>query len=120
MRSRKSDYVSPFVADALYRARLRSQERKQRVASRPENEWDNAVAKNGLFDPSLKKQELFKIQPRQLHTTTEPVVVSNQSEVPGEEILPRMTRRRQEVIDLITHKDYLTHSSIIVCIGIPA
>ena len=98
MKPRKGDYVSPFVADALYRARLRSQERKQKSASRPENDWDYAVAKNGLFDPSMKRQEIFKIKPRNLHSTTEPVTISQQSEQPGEDRSPRMTRRRQEVI----------------------
>ena len=68
-------YVSPFVADALYRAKLRANTGKpKRAAARtrpPHDEsidsistaggWDSSVARNNLFDPKLHKQELFKL-----------------------------------------------------------
>lgn len=81
-------YVSPFVADALFRARLRANSshrsassnsravensrpsQRQRQAAQDKDiesgggGWDSSVSRNVLFDPSMHKQELFKLPPR--------------------------------------------------------
>ncbi len=74
----RSTYVSPFVADALYRAKLRGniavQQRQRKQSSKINNrvnqnvsssaEWDSSTGVRDLFDPELKKQEIFKLQPK--------------------------------------------------------
>ena len=56
---RNGPYVSPFVADALYRAKLRGlqagQKKKAAKAKREleEAEWNSNIRVNPLFDPNL-------------------------------------------------------------------
>jgi hypothetical protein len=88
MFNRRGTYVSPFVADALYRAELRARRsgassRRRgaesagsvadsrsistvpRAASESQG-WDSSVKPTGggLFDSALKKQEIFRLGPR--------------------------------------------------------
>lgn len=74
-------YVSPFVADALYRAKLRANntskaknQNHRRPGSIRESEepgsgsgWNSSVSRNALFDPTLHKQDIFKLTPRRPH-----------------------------------------------------
>lgn len=64
-------YVSPFVLNAKKRAedrvkrtRLSAAARAQLTGGAMNNNWDNTPARSGLFDPSIKKQEIFKLEPR--------------------------------------------------------
>lgn len=65
-RKKISDkYVSPFILSAEKRAqeRARQYQESKRKARRPE--WDDHLAPTGsLFDPTIHKQEIFRLQPR--------------------------------------------------------
>jgi hypothetical protein len=58
-------YVSPFILSAEKKAQERArqyQEAKRRI-QKPE--WNDKFAPTGsLFDPTIHKQEIFKLQPR--------------------------------------------------------
>ena len=58
-------YVSPFILSAEKRAqeRARQYQESKRMQRRPE--WNESTAPTGsLFDPTIHKQEIFKIRPR--------------------------------------------------------
>jgi hypothetical protein len=60
-------YVSPFVQSAerkaKERARLYRMQEAQRRAEKPQ--WNDKFAPtSSLFDPTIQKQEIFKLQPR--------------------------------------------------------
>lgn len=58
-------YVSPFVLLAEQRARERARQHKLSRAQPQRPAWDDKIAPTGtLFDPTIHKQEIFKIQPR--------------------------------------------------------
>jgi hypothetical protein len=64
--SKNSKYVSPFIRDAEERAQLRSKaalsiQRKQRSR---QDDWNIDSSVPSLFDTTLKKQEIFRIEPR--------------------------------------------------------
>ena len=112
--SRRPNYVSPFVADALYRAQLRAQAKRPLHTSsegapigpiRPvsaasvdssKREWDSHVAKNDLFDSTLHKQDIFKIAPRVTRQQRQPVAAPSSSPRNTESPM-KLTMRRQEV-----------------------
>lgn len=66
-------YISPFIASALKRAEERVKERMPKrpplrrpppVATNNSYEWDHNVHTPGLFDPKLRKQEIFRLEPK--------------------------------------------------------
>lgn len=72
---RVEPYVSPFVTEAKKRAEERVRERMSkykvpRKSSPPpvkvhdSGEWNNNVQAPVLFDPQLRRQEIFRIEPR--------------------------------------------------------
>lgn len=65
-------YVSPFVVMAEQRANERAKLALQaRRSSRKPREWNSDTSAPSLFDPNLKKQEIFKLQPRKPSTATD-------------------------------------------------
>lgn len=100
-------YVSPFVADALYRAKLRANNApkatsRQRHTSVRESEdfsggWDSSVSRNALFDPKIQKQELFKIAPRRPAGKDPEPVEDLPRESQDDDNATRMTRRRSDL-----------------------
>ena len=107
-------YVSPFVADALYRAKLRANNapkaRQQRRAAPQETidnggGWDSSVSRNALFDPSLHKQDIFKLAPKRPNSSrrehagpaSKDTAQEEDEAEPVHEAASRMTRRRSEV-----------------------
>lgn len=70
---RLQPYVSPFVIEANKRAKQRVRETyakyspRRRESSPPvhdSGEWNNNVQTPGLFDPRLRKQEIFRLGPK--------------------------------------------------------
>lgn len=72
---RLEPYISPFVLEANKRAQQRVRERMSRarppripspppVFQHDSGEWNNSVQSAGLFDPALRKQEIFRLEPR--------------------------------------------------------
>jgi hypothetical protein len=64
-------YISPFILIAEQRAKERARKAlvlKSRNATT--QSWNADTSAPSLFDPNLKKQELFKIQPRKPKTAT--------------------------------------------------
>jgi hypothetical protein len=60
-------YISPYVLLAEQRARERTAQRKRQLAQqqRERPAWDDHAAPSGsLFDPTIHKQEIFKLKPR--------------------------------------------------------
>lgn len=61
-------YVSPFILIAEQRAKERARKalatRSRNAATLATQSWNDDTSTPSLFDPSLKKQELFKVQPR--------------------------------------------------------
>jgi hypothetical protein len=61
-------YISPFILNAKRTAEERA--RKAMKILKPKenvpvyNEWDTNTRTPGYFDPELRKQEIFKIEPR--------------------------------------------------------
>lgn len=75
-------YVSPFVLEANRRAQQRVRERLSRarppripspppVFQHDSGEWNNSVQAAGLFDPALRKQEIFRLEPRNRRANNE-------------------------------------------------
>lgn len=74
--TRIQPYVSPFVAEAKRRAELRVRERMRKysssgrrpsppaVSSQDRGEWNQSVQAPTLFDPQLRKQEIFRLGPK--------------------------------------------------------
>jgi hypothetical protein len=74
--TRIQPYVSPFVAEAKRRAELRVRERIRKysssgrrpsspaVSSQDRGEWNQSVQAPTLFDPQLRKQEIFRLGPK--------------------------------------------------------
>ena len=60
-------YVSPFIKEAEQRAKERAKlhVKTHRKPTIVQNDWDQNTSADGLFDPNIKKREIFKIQPRQ-------------------------------------------------------
>lgn len=58
-------YVSPFVLRAKKKAEDRAAKAKKvlkpRIQLPVQNDWDKNVATPGLFDPNLKKSEIFRV-----------------------------------------------------------
>jgi hypothetical protein len=58
-------YVSPFVLKAKKKAEDRAAKAKKVMKPRlqlpVQNDWDKNVSTPGLFDPNLKKNEIFRI-----------------------------------------------------------
>jgi len=59
-------YVSPFILIAEQRAKARAKEvlRYSKVSKPVSHEWNGDTSAPVLFDPHLKKQEIFRLQPR--------------------------------------------------------
>lgn len=58
-------YVSPFVQKAEQKAQERARQYKEAKKRQPQPEWNANIAPTGsLFDPTIHKQEIFKLQPR--------------------------------------------------------
>lgn len=64
-------YISPYILQASKRAEDRAAKSKQKHSIKPtdniirrSNEWNNDTKTPDLFDPKLKKQEIFKPEPR--------------------------------------------------------
>lgn len=65
----KNIYVSPFVRKAEEIARMRAQKAKKLLRSQivtSSMEWDSNIRSNGLFDPNLKKREIFPYAPKSM------------------------------------------------------
>lgn len=64
-------YVSPFIQSAELKAKQRAEQyltAKRREKQR--NDWNSNIAPTGsLFDPTIHKQEIFKLQPRNRSST---------------------------------------------------
>lgn len=58
-------YVSPFILQAKKQAEERAAKAKKFLKPKlnlpVQNDWDENVVTPGLFDPKLKKQEIFRI-----------------------------------------------------------
>ena len=67
-RSRNKPYVSPFVKEASRRAEQRSVIHKVKHVEEKSYSWNENMKPdpktNGLFDPYLHKEEIFKVRPR--------------------------------------------------------
>lgn len=61
-------YISPFILLAEKRANDRIQQRKQVIRNKQTKEWNQNTSTNSLFDPTIKKQDIFKIQPKKTNT----------------------------------------------------
>lgn len=62
---RVQPYISPFILEARRKAEERARQAKTSRSKVPsKNDWDNNNHTPGYFDPHLKKQEIFKISPR--------------------------------------------------------
>lgn len=107
-------YVSPFVADALYRAKLRANnapKAKQSRRAAPQQPvdtgggWDSSVSRNVLFDPTLHKQDIFKLAPKRPSSRRDHAGRASEHDdvEPVREPVSRMTRRRPEVGVLMLH-----------------
>ena len=79
---RLEPYISPFVLEANKRAQQRVKERLSRarppripspppVFQHDSGEWNKSVQSAGLFDPALRKQEIFRLEPRNRRNITE-------------------------------------------------
>ena len=61
-----SQYKSPFVLDAERRAKERIRQAQSNKKRFQQPEWNLDTKVPILFDPNLKKQELFKLRPRNI------------------------------------------------------
>lgn len=80
--SKPVKYVSPFILNATRKAEERSRQallQAKTRANRKNNEWDTNTSGSGLFDPTLKKLEIFRIVPRHLRNQ-KPHYISSDSE----------------------------------------
>jgi hypothetical protein len=82
MINKKTDhkYVSPFIIKATKIAEVRSKEalklkHKASCVNKEKNQWDTNTEVLGLFDPNLRKQEIFKLKPRK--SESESIVASH-------------------------------------------
>jgi hypothetical protein len=61
-------YISPFIKNAKRTAAERAREAMKILKSQKNvvvyNEWDQNTRAPGYFDPDLKKQEIFRLEPR--------------------------------------------------------
>lgn len=61
-----SQYKSPFVLDAERRAKERIRQAQANKRGFQQPEWNGNTKVPILFDPHLKKQEIFKLRPRNI------------------------------------------------------
>jgi hypothetical protein len=62
-----SSYVSPYIKLAEQRAQDRVASAKKSSKKKPlkvDLEWDPKTTPNALFDPTIRKQDIFRLQPR--------------------------------------------------------
>lgn len=64
-KKRSLNYISPFILLAEQRAKERSQKAlSARITKKAPTSWNGDTSAPTLFDPNLRKQEIFKIEPR--------------------------------------------------------
>lgn len=66
-REKISSYSSPYVAKAQEKALQRAREARKHLPRNgfTRNEWDSTPkSPGGVFDPSIRKKEIFRIEPR--------------------------------------------------------
>jgi len=61
-------YVSPYIQEAEYRAQERTRKHTEDAKkNKPKPGWNSETSPRGnLFDPTLQKQEIFKLGPRKV------------------------------------------------------
>jgi hypothetical protein len=66
-RHKVDPYVSPFILNAKKKAEERAKLARMKMRknhSPSRNEWDITPVNSGLFDPTIRKQEIFRLGPR--------------------------------------------------------
>lgn len=113
-RPSRDKYVSPFVRDAEIRAKQRSAAaakllsiRRERISTRneeaklqAESGWNNDIARpsnGGLFDPSIRKQEIFRIEPRRRTVAAKPGASTEKNQVIDSDHQAAMPSRADDV-----------------------
>lgn len=66
-RHKVEPYVSPFILNAKRKAEERAKLARMKLKKKQSpvrNEWDQTPSNTGLFDPTIRKQEIFRLGPR--------------------------------------------------------
>lgn len=60
-------YISPYIQEAELRAQERTRQHTDAKKKQPRTGWNSETSPRGnLFDPTLQKQEIFKLGPRKV------------------------------------------------------
>lgn len=95
-------YVSPFVQHAVSRAQSRAKTTRK---PKPQKEWNSDFTRKDLFDPKLKKREIFKPVPGKYMANETPVHNSTDRIIPAQE--KKLTTRTNKVILAISQKSHV-------------
>lgn len=114
------DYVSPFIRKANELAKERSKEAIKKIRSNRAvsgNEFMEFRVSSELFDPSIKKQEIFKLEPRNRPPMSAQASASAPALSSHKRYSTSMTKRTQGV--LYSAPSYrLRHVSYLyICVG---
>lgn len=89
-------YVSPFVQHAVAKAQARTKTTRK---PKPQREWNDNFTHEDLFDPKLKKREIFKPVPGKYMADETPLDIAS-DDIPSS---PRKTMTTR------TNKAYLEY-----------
>jgi hypothetical protein len=111
-RLKKKKKIEPYISPFILNAKKIADERARKALSilKPKslvpvvNDWDLNTKSPGLFDPTIKKKEIFRIEPRrptknESASTSSPVSVSRVERISDDNIrsASRITMRTNDI-----------------------